>query len=202
MLFKKIIVITYLVITFHYIPLYVGPLHDAVKDGNIEKVIQLLASMTYNIEAQDEYGNMPLHIAAENGQKEVVELQDNDGWTPSDIAELSGHQAIVDCLAQTTQLKIPLDSSAKIVKTLTKPSSQVAESSPTPISHKPSSNPSSTESLATKPDASVVTKNALQSHGITIDPNDVQELKAFQKQLEAAQLDVTALQTSASFVTQ
>lgn len=50
-----------------------GPIHDAAKAGEIDRVRQLIASGT-PVASEDEAGNTPLHWAAFNGNKQVIEL--------------------------------------------------------------------------------------------------------------------------------
>lgn len=60
---------------FFLIPAVVlaGPLHDAAKAGEIDRVRQLIAIGT-PVASKDEAGNTPLHWAAFNGNKQMIEL--------------------------------------------------------------------------------------------------------------------------------
>lgn len=70
-----------------------------LSDGNREKI---------DLSAQDQYGNTPLHCAAQSGLRKCVELlvnnaspiflENNDKFTPCDLAMRSGHDEIARLL--------------------------------------------------------------------------------------------------------
>jgi hypothetical protein len=82
-------------------------INQAVFDGNIEAIKQHLAAGT-DVNAKDDNGWTPLHLAAENGRKQVAELliakgadvnaKDDNGWTPLHLAVDGGHPEVADLL--------------------------------------------------------------------------------------------------------
>jgi len=85
-------------------------LREAIREGDIEAVQQHLVAGA-DVNAKDDNGWNPLHLAAENGRKQVAELliangadvnaKDNNGWTPLFYAAAktgSGHKEIVELL--------------------------------------------------------------------------------------------------------
>jgi hypothetical protein len=102
------------------IPAFCGEIHDAVKVGNLEKVKALLKEnpklvgpriyIEYDGGGHPAYkqGEMPLHLAAERGYKDIAEvLLDNGaeinaknllGRTPLHIAARYGQKAVLELL--------------------------------------------------------------------------------------------------------
>ena len=106
-------------------------IHEAVINRDIEAVKQHLAAGT-NVDEKDGVGWTPLHYAAVEGNKEVVELlitkgadvnakDDQSGETPLHFAAFSGHKEIVELLiakgadvnAKDDDGKTPLDSAIR-----------------------------------------------------------------------------------------
>jgi len=85
-------------------------IHDAAKIGDVEKVKTLLAENPDLVNAKDQDGWTPLHMAAATGNKGVVALllankadinvKNTDGSTPLFIAEKNGHRDVADMLRQ------------------------------------------------------------------------------------------------------
>jgi ankyrin repeat protein len=83
-----------------YTPAQINDLYDAVKSGNIEKVKTLLAGNPDLVTAKKDDGTTPLHWAANNGKKKIVEMllehgadvnaKDNAGYTPLHLALWNG----------------------------------------------------------------------------------------------------------------
>lgn len=83
-------------------------IHSYALGGNIEKLAALLDGESVDIDAKDEYGYTPLHLACDRGQFEVVKLllskgssvtiQDADGNTSLVIAKIASHENIVKLL--------------------------------------------------------------------------------------------------------
>jgi ankyrin repeat protein len=55
-------------------PIFCGEIHDAAKAGDLAKVKALLKENPKLVLSKDKEGWTPLHVAAENGCKDVVEL--------------------------------------------------------------------------------------------------------------------------------
>ncbi len=78
-----------------------GEIHDAARDGDVERVKTLLKDNPAEVNAKDDGGWTPLHYAV--GHKEVVELlltqkaevnaRDNSGWTPLHLARINRNRA-------------------------------------------------------------------------------------------------------------
>jgi hypothetical protein len=52
---------------------FCGPIHDAAKVGDLAKVRTLLVDHPERISIRDNYGDTPLHDAAENGHRDITE---------------------------------------------------------------------------------------------------------------------------------
>jgi ankyrin repeat protein len=86
---------------------FAGPLHDAARDGDLQKVRALIDEGAV-IDAQSDRGETPLILATLAGQKEVVELlieqgaatdgRNEGGFTPLHAAAYSGDAAIAELL--------------------------------------------------------------------------------------------------------
>ncbi len=90
-------------------PGFCGPIHDAAREGDLAKVKSLLKDHPDLVSSKDEkYGQTPLHVAAFNDRKEVVELllADNadvnakaaNGAAPLHLAAAKGNKDIVELL--------------------------------------------------------------------------------------------------------
>jgi ankyrin repeat protein len=90
-------------------PAFCGEIHDAARDGDLEKVTALLKDNPDLVfRKEDNYGLTPLHTAAIQGHKDVAELllankaevdaRDNKGETPLHTAALMGHRDVVEVL--------------------------------------------------------------------------------------------------------
>ena len=85
-------------------------LHDAAKAGDLEKVKVLLKDHPDLVFNKDTNGMTPLHWAAYEDHKEVVELllaykaevnaKGNEGSTPLHLAAVEGHKEVADLLRQ------------------------------------------------------------------------------------------------------
>jgi ankyrin len=84
------------------------PIHDAAEIGDLDQVKALLKAWPELLEAPDEKGVTPLHVAAANGRKLVAEallvrranvaLKTKLGWTPLHFAAGKGDPATVALL--------------------------------------------------------------------------------------------------------
>jgi ankyrin repeat protein len=84
-----------------------GPLHDAVRDGDLAQVKQLIAQGA-DVNAKAKMGVTPLHMAASWGREQVVELlvttsadvnaKNDVGFTPLHYAASAGHTAMAEVL--------------------------------------------------------------------------------------------------------
>lgn len=82
---------------------FCGEIHQAAKDGNLEKVKALLQTNPRLVSSKDEDGRTPLHWAAAGGHKDVVvfllsneadiRAKDNSGETPYDLSTTHGDVA-------------------------------------------------------------------------------------------------------------
>ena len=83
-------------------------IHHAADEGNLEAVKQHLAADT-DVDAKNEYGETPLHIAAPQGHKEIAELLITKGadvnakgrffvGTPLDVAIEEDYNEVADLL--------------------------------------------------------------------------------------------------------
>ena len=85
-------------------------LHRACHDGNVRKVYDLVyvSSHTHELNAQNNEGNAPLHIACFYGHADIVEalmvagaettLINDDGETPAQVAIKAGHDKLLGLL--------------------------------------------------------------------------------------------------------
>ena len=91
------------------VPGFCGPIHDAVRAGDLDKVKALVKENPELVSSKDEkYGQTPLHIAAFNDRKEVAEFllanhadvnaRSNNGSTPLHLAAGKGNKDIVELL--------------------------------------------------------------------------------------------------------
>ena len=84
-----------------------GPLHEAAKKGNIDRVKRLIEEGA-NVDERDENNDTPLFIAVGQGHKEVAEILifkgadvnavDKRGRTPLDLANYSHHKDLAELL--------------------------------------------------------------------------------------------------------
>ncbi|EAU93205.1 hypothetical protein CC1G_10273 [Coprinopsis cinerea okayama7 len=88
-------------------------LHGVVLNGDLSLLQDLLnKDPTLNLDAPDEYGYTPLHLAADRGHVEIVKfllskganptLKDPDEFTPLELAQVSGNEEIVAALKEAT----------------------------------------------------------------------------------------------------
>ena len=85
-----------------------GEIHDAAKNGDLEKVKAMLEKKPKLVFSKDAEGGMPLHWAAFNGHKEVVELllankadvngKAANGLTPLHVAAGKGYKDVAELL--------------------------------------------------------------------------------------------------------
>ena len=87
---------------------FADPIHSAVWNGDLEGVQAELDNGVDVDEKDDLWGRTPLHIAAEEGHKEIAELliaagadvnaKDSVGFTPLHEAAWKGHKEVVELL--------------------------------------------------------------------------------------------------------
>jgi ankyrin repeat protein len=85
-----------------------GSIHDAARDGDLQKVTMLLKDSPELALKEDKGALTPLHWAAENGHRDVAELllankadvnaKDNNGYTPLSWAAKAGHKDVAELL--------------------------------------------------------------------------------------------------------
>src|SRR5260221_13196855 len=85
-----------------------GEIHNATKDGDLEKVKALLKDNPDLVFSRGQYGDSPLHLAATAGHKDVAELllankaevnaKNDSGGTPLVAAADYGHEDIAALL--------------------------------------------------------------------------------------------------------
>ena len=109
---KKVRIALIAVILSSILPplLHSGEIHDAVKNGEIEKVIVLINKDPELVCSRDDRNETPLHIAAANGQFGIAELLlashadpnaiDNTQDTPLHDAAYYNHEDIVKLLIE------------------------------------------------------------------------------------------------------
>ena len=89
-------------------PAFCGPIHDAARDGDLGKVKVLLEHDSLLVFSVDDDRATPLHWAARNGHKDVVEFlianlanvnaKDRHGRTPWQLAVGGGHNDVAELL--------------------------------------------------------------------------------------------------------
>ena len=87
---------------------FCGEIHDAAKNGDLEKAKSLLKDNPDLVFSKDTNGLTPLHWAAIQGHKDMVELllankadvnaRDNYGWTALHAAALFGQAGVTELL--------------------------------------------------------------------------------------------------------
>jgi len=83
-------------------------IHEVVRMGDVQTVNKLIAANRSVVNARNELGSTPLHIAAGNSTSDIVRLlldqgaainsKDNRGVTPLHIAAFSGHKVNLELL--------------------------------------------------------------------------------------------------------
>jgi ankyrin repeat protein len=108
-IFMKTIILSLLLLnTLLCCPAFCGEIHDAARDGDLEKVKALLKDNPDLVFSKDNVGWMPLEFAAWKGYKDIVELllasnadvnaKDNLGDTPLHFAVANDHKDVVELL--------------------------------------------------------------------------------------------------------
>ncbi len=87
-----------------------GPLHDAARAGDADRVRELI-SAGLPVDSRSHDGNTPLHVAASSGFTEIVgiliahgaevEATNQFGETPATMAAVWGHRNVLDLLQRT-----------------------------------------------------------------------------------------------------
>lgn len=87
---------------------FAAAIHKVVREGDVREVSKLIAADRNMVNARNELGSTPLHIAAGNPTPDIARLllaqgadlaaRDNNGATPLHIAAFSGHKANVELL--------------------------------------------------------------------------------------------------------
>ena len=87
---------------------FCGEIHEAAKNGDLEKIKSLLAAMPTLLSSIDDNGETPLHCAAYQGHKDVAQLLLNDkadvnakdsrGATPLHYAAIGGYKDVAELL--------------------------------------------------------------------------------------------------------
>jgi ankyrin repeat protein len=90
------------------VPAFCGPIHDAARYGDLQKIEALLKDNPELIFSKDNYGNTPLYIAASTGNKGAAKLllankaevnvKGEGEWTPLHAAAANGHKDVVELL--------------------------------------------------------------------------------------------------------
>jgi|WetSurMetagenome_2_1015567.scaffolds.fasta_scaffold142261_1 ankyrin repeat protein len=102
------LVTLFLIMLVLSIPGFCGEIHDAARAGDLAKVKALLKTNPDLISNRDQFGRMPLHWAAWDGQQDVAELllakgadvnvKDKDNLTPMHAAAAGGHKSVAELL--------------------------------------------------------------------------------------------------------
>src|ERR1039458_6880749 len=89
-------------------PAFSGPIHDAARNGDVEKIKTLLNDTPDLVSSKDDKGDTPLHDAVIKGHKDVAELllahkadvnaKNNDGFTPLSLEAFIGHKDVAELL--------------------------------------------------------------------------------------------------------
>jgi len=86
-------------------------LHGCAASGNLPGLQNLLNAVSVpDVNARDEHGFAPLHLAADRGHAPIVQLllrygadasiEDPDGETAASLAEVAGHQDVLKILTE------------------------------------------------------------------------------------------------------
>jgi ankyrin repeat protein len=104
---SRVILIIVLVLAFSRLA-FSGEIHDAARSDDLEKVQELLAEDPSLVSSRDDLTWTPLHVAAVNGNKDVVELllaskahvnaKTNRGLTPLSLALDKDHHEVAELL--------------------------------------------------------------------------------------------------------
>lgn len=106
----KVLLACVILLGFHVLVTEAGKIHDAIRDGNLPKVKELIENDPKLINAKDDDFNTPLYLASKGGHKEIVKflitkdadvnVKNKDGWTPLHVATLLGYNEIVKFLIE------------------------------------------------------------------------------------------------------